>query len=130
MREIEIHKLDLLIDLARLKELVQPTESSHQDPEGKDRWELNKKLESVNLKPTRLHQVLYRVMEASEDKSAKAIFNLIEEDFYSEGQELNVADTITEITDIYLYWEDSSGKNRRNKFKTLEDRLTKLRKLG
>ncbi|RUO68353.1 hypothetical protein [Idiomarina ramblicola] len=133
MREIEIHKLDLLVDLDRLKELVQPIESSqtsHQDPEGKERWSLNRKLESVGLKPTRLHQVLYRVMEASEDKSAKAIFNLIEKDFYSEGQELNVADTITEITDIYLYWEDSSGKNRRNKFKTLEDRLTKLRKLG
>lgn len=132
MREIEIHKLDLLVDLDRLKELLQPTESSqtsHQDPEGKERWELNKKLESVGLQPTRLNQLLYRVMNASKDKSAKAIFNLIEEDFYSKEQELNVADTITGISDTHLYWEDSSGQNRENKFKTLENQLTRLRKL-
>ena len=132
MRGIEIHKLDLLIDLDRLKELVQLTESSqtsHQDPEGKERWEIEKKLASVGLKPTRLNQLLYRVMNASKDKSAKAIFNLIEEDFYSKEQELNVADTITGISGTHLYWEDSSGQNRENKFKTLENQLTRLRKL-
>ncbi|WP_417442581.1 hypothetical protein [Idiomarina abyssalis] len=131
MRPVEVYKLDLLIELEQLKALVSPKtiKLPHQDIEGKARWELHKELESAGLKPLKINLLLHRVMKSSGETSAKGIFNLIEEDFYSADQELDVADTVTRITETHIYWSDNEGKECKTTFKTLENRLPKLRKL-